>query len=75
MVTVKSLQLIKKFMSESDVEKCFKDIKIKNNEGFDRIPQPILVKGCASLLPPKFTSKRNFLNNGLHQKSHQFAKK
>ena len=40
------------FMSENDVEKCIKDIKIKNNEGFDRIPQRILVEGCASLLPP-----------------------
>jgi hypothetical protein len=40
------------FMSEADVEKCIKDIKIKNNEGFDRIPQRILVEGCTPLLPP-----------------------
>jgi hypothetical protein len=26
------------FMSVANVEKCIKDIKIKNNEGFDRIP-------------------------------------
>jgi hypothetical protein len=58
-------------MLEADVEKCIKDIKIKNNKGFDQIPQRILVEGCAPLLSPlsafflaKFTFKRNFLSNG-----------
>ena len=40
------------FMSQNAVGECINDIKIKNNEGFDRIPQRIIVDGCVSLLPP-----------------------
>ena len=40
------------FLSETDIEECIKDIKMKNSEGFDRIPQRIIVEGCAFLLPP-----------------------
>ena len=40
------------FMSVMEVEKCIKSIKIKNCEGFDRIPQRVLVDGIDHLLPP-----------------------
>ena len=36
------------FMTESDILECLKNIKIKNCEGFDRIPQRILVDGATS---------------------------
>jgi hypothetical protein len=50
------------FMSEADIEECIKDIKIKNNEGFDCIPQRIIVEGCASLLPPLFILFKKIYN-------------
>ena len=40
------------FMSMSSIEECIKSIKIKNTEGYDRIPQRILVDGLDLLLPP-----------------------
>ena len=40
------------FMSLLEVEKCIESIKVKNCEGFDRIPQRILVDGIEHLLPP-----------------------
>ena len=40
------------FMSQSDVRECILSIKIKNCEGFDRIPQRILVDGIDHLVLP-----------------------
>ena len=40
------------FMSISEVESCIKCIKIKNSEGFDRIPQRVLIEGIEHLLKP-----------------------
>ena len=40
------------FMNSNEVKKCIKDIQIKNCEGYDRIPQRILVDGCSFLLDP-----------------------
>ena len=40
------------FMSTKDIHECLKSIKIKNCEGYDRIPQRILVDGANLLLKP-----------------------
>ena len=40
------------FMTELNVETCIKCIKIKNCEGYDRIPQRIIVDGLMHLLGP-----------------------
>ena len=40
------------FMSRSEVETCLKSIKLKNSEGYDRIPQRILADGALILLTP-----------------------
>ena len=40
------------FMSTQEVDKCIRSIKLKNSEGYDRIPQRILVDGANYLLPP-----------------------
>ena len=40
------------FMSSADILSCIKSIKIKNCEGFDRIPQRILVDGANILINP-----------------------
>ena len=40
------------FMSMAEVELAIKSIKIKNSEGFDRIPQRVLIEGMAHLLNP-----------------------
>ena len=40
------------FMSTDEIMKCIKSIKLKNCEGFDRIPQRVLVDGMEHLLPP-----------------------
>ena len=42
----------KMFMNREWISECLRSIKIKNTEGFDRIPQRILVDGCDSLLDP-----------------------
>ena len=39
-------------MDAVEVESCIRSIKVKNSEGFDRIPQRILVEGMVHLLPP-----------------------
>ena len=36
------------FMTSDDILKCIKDIKIKNTEGYDRIPQRIIVDGIST---------------------------
>jgi hypothetical protein len=48
----KVLSASENFMTELKIIECIKSIKIKNNEGFDRIPQRILVDGSPNLLPP-----------------------
>ena len=40
------------FMPTSEVKKCLESIKIKNTEGYDRIPQRVLADGIQHLLPP-----------------------
>ena len=40
------------FMSGNDILECLKSIKIKNCEGYDRIPQRILVDGAETLIKP-----------------------
>ena len=40
------------FMTQENIAECIKSIKIKNNEGFDRIPQRVLVDGISNLLSP-----------------------
>ena len=39
-------------MSTTEIESCIKCIKIKNCEGYDRIPQRVLVDGMEQLLEP-----------------------
>ena len=39
-------------MSQSDIIECVKSIKVKNCEGYDRIPQRILVDGIDHLAKP-----------------------
>ena len=40
------------FMSEYQVKACIEAIKLKNTEGFDRVPQRVLVDGIDHLLTP-----------------------
>ena len=40
------------FMSINEVKNCIMSIKIKNSEGFDRVPQKILIEGIDHLLKP-----------------------
>ena len=40
------------FMSSADIRNCISSIKTKNCEGFDRIPQRILIDGASILLNP-----------------------
>ena len=40
------------FMNLSEVIECIKSIKIKNSEGYDRIPQRVLVDGAIHLASP-----------------------
>ena len=40
------------FMTEKDILDCLCKIKIKNCEGFDRIPQRVLVHGAPILIHP-----------------------
>ena len=40
------------FMNKEAIVECLKSIKIKNTEGFDRIPQRILVDGSEHLVDP-----------------------
>ena len=42
----------KMFMDEDSVRECIATIKLKNTEGFDRIPQRILVDGASVLTKP-----------------------
>ena len=40
------------FMGPGEVLSCMKSLKCKNSEGFDRIPQRVLLDGADLLLPP-----------------------
>jgi hypothetical protein len=40
------------FMSTKEVQKSIESIKLKNTEGYDRIPQRVLVDGIEHLLQP-----------------------
>jgi hypothetical protein len=40
------------FMSTNEVQKSIESIKLKNTEGYDRIPQRVLVDGIEHLLQP-----------------------
>ena len=42
----------KNFMQTSDVRKAILSLKLKNSEGFDRIPQRILMDGIDVLITP-----------------------
>jgi hypothetical protein len=42
----------KNFMDLQSVKECITSLKIKNKEGFDRIPQRVLVDGIDYLLAP-----------------------
>ena len=42
----------KMFMTKDNILECIKTIKVKNNEGYDRIPQRILVDGIDHLITP-----------------------
>ena len=53
------------FMTDTDILESLRSIKIKNCEGFDRIPQRILVDGADELISPlsKLFSKIYYQNN------------
>ena len=40
------------FMSENDIIECVKQLKLKNCEDYDRIPQRILIDGISILINP-----------------------
>ena len=42
----------KTFMTRQDIHECIMTLKSKNSEGFDRIPQRILIDGVHLLLSP-----------------------
>ena len=50
--STKELANIKMFMDEQAVRECILSLKIKNSEGFDRIPQRILIEGIEELVRP-----------------------
>ena len=43
---------ISMFMDENSIRECISTLKVKNNEGFDRIPQRILSDGVENLIIP-----------------------
>ena len=53
------------FMSSAEILDVLSNIKVKNSEGFDRIPQRILVDGADELISPlsKLFSKIYYQNN------------
>ena len=52
----------KNFMSEVNIRKSILSLKLKNSEGYDRIPQRILIDGMSILLEP-FTKLFNLIYN------------
>ena len=51
-MTTIQVNVNKMFMDEDSVRECIATIKLKNTEGFDRIPQRILVDGASVLTKP-----------------------
>ena len=43
------------FMSRDQVYQCIKQLKVKNSEGYDHIPQRILLNGVDALINPLAT--------------------
>ena len=60
------------FMSTHDIRKCIESIKLKNTEGYDRIPQRVLVDGLEHLLPP-FTKLFGLIYTVTHTLVNGFA--
>ena len=53
-------------MTDADILECLKEIKIKYCEGFDRIPQRILVDGANILICPlKELFRRIYFQNAI----------
>ena len=52
-------------MSSTDILEIMSDIKIKNSEGYDRLPQRIVVDGATVLINPLTT----LFNKIYHQKN------
>ena len=53
-------------MTDADIKECLNNIKIKNCEGYDRIPQRILVDGAIILAEPlRQLFKRVYFQNSL----------
>ena len=42
------------FMTWTRIKECINELKLKNTEGYDQIPQRILIDGCNSLIDPLF---------------------
>ena len=42
----------KNFMTENEILEAVKSLKMKNSEGYDRIPQRILIDGIEHLIKP-----------------------
>ena len=54
------------FMTDTDIRECLNNIKIKNCEGYDRIPQRILVDGANILAEPlRKLFKRVYFQNSI----------
>ena len=47
------------FMDITSIRECIMSMKIKNSEGFDRIPQRVLIDGCECLLDPMASIQDN----------------
>ena len=45
-------KMVADFMTKSDIISCIKMLKVKNCEGYDRIPQKIFVDGIDLLIDP-----------------------
>ena len=69
----------KMIMDKDLIRECIKTIKIKNKEGFDRIPQRVLVDGCENLFEPLAELfeliYKKYHNNGSLQKRYHFTKR
>ena len=69
------------FMTGGRIVECIKNLKIKNTEGFNRIPQRIIIDGLDSLIKPLLKMfelvYRTWRSraSGSFQRSSQFTKK
>ena len=68
-------------MSGPLILECLKEIKIKNCEGYDLVPQRVLVDGAEILIAPyqsflkRYTPKKPSPLNGQLPKLYRFTKK